>query len=257
MHLDVQNLRNFYYRSSLGRAAQLAVRDQVRTLWPGAKGESVVGFGFAVPMLRPFLGEAARVIALMPGPQGVMHWPVGKENVSVLCEETLWPLPDESADKLLVLHGLDTSEHPAALLEECYRVLASAGQAIFIVPNRLSAWARREGTPFSYSRPFTPSQIEARLAYHGFETTRHVTALYQPPRRTRFWLNAGPLIERAGRAIPAWRGGGVLIVEVKKQIPRPTRPGLGQVISNPLKVLEGIAQPAPEPARRHPRQSAP
>lgn len=249
MHLDVQSLRNFYYRSALGRAAQAAIREQVRGLWPDAAGQSVVGFGFAVPMLRPYLRDAARVIALMPGPQGVMHWPQGRANISVLCEETLWPLPDESADKLLVLHGLDTSEHPAALLEECYRVLAPEGHAIFIVPNRMSAWARREGTPFSFSRPFTPSQIEARLSYHGLETLRHVTALYQPPRRKTFWLRAGPLIEKAGRAIPAWRGGGVLIVEVKKQVPRPTRPGLGQVISNPLKVLEGIAQPTPEPAR--------
>lgn len=250
MHLDVRSLRNFYYRSALGRAAQTAIRDQVTTLWPSAAGETVVGYGFAVPMLRPFLADAERVIALMPGPQGVMHWPVGEPNVSVLCEETLWPLPDQSAEKLLILHGLDTSEHPAALLEECYRVLAPEGHALFIVPNRLSAWARREGTPFSFSRPFTPPQIEARLAYHGLRTVRHVTALYQPPRRTRFWLKAGPLIERAGRAVPAWRGGGVLMVEVKKQIPRPTRPGLGQVIAAPLKVLEGIGKPAPEPARR-------
>ncbi|MEL7298753.1 MAG: class I SAM-dependent methyltransferase [Pseudomonadota bacterium] len=250
MHLDVRNLRNFYYRSSLGRAAQLAIREQLTMLWPDARGQSVVGYGFAVPMLRPFLKQAARVVALMPGPQGVMHWPVGGPNVSVLCEETLWPLPDESADKLIVLHGLDTSEHPAALLEECYRVLAPEGRAIFIVPNRMSAWARREGTPFSFSRPFTPSQIEARLDYHGLETVNHVTALYQPPRRTRFWLKFGPLMEKVGRQIPGWRGGGVLLVEVKKQVPRPTRPGLGQVISNPLKVLEGIGAPAPEPARR-------
>ncbi|MEO0677441.1 MAG: class I SAM-dependent methyltransferase [Pseudomonadota bacterium] len=250
MHLDVRTLRNFYYRSALGRAAQLALREQVVTLWPEAQGQVVVGFGFAVPMLRPYLADAARVIALMPGPQGVMAWPAGKPNVSVLCEETLWPLPDDFADKLLVLHGLDTSEHPAAVLEECYRVLAPEGRAIFIVPNRVSAWARKEGTPFSYSRPFTPSQIEGRLAYHGLETVNHVTALYQPPRRTSFWLRAGPLIERVGRSIPAWRGGGVHVVEVRKQVPRPTRPGLGQVISNPLKVLEGIGQPAPEPARR-------
>ncbi|MEO0487002.1 MAG: methyltransferase domain-containing protein [Pseudomonadota bacterium] len=251
MHLDVRTLRNFYYRSALGQAAQVAVRDQVRSLWPDARGETVVGYGFAVPMLRPFLAEAERVIALMPGPQGVLHWPAGEKNVSVLCEETLWPLPDESVDRLLLLHGLDTSEHPAAVLEECYRVLAGGGRAIFIVPNRMSAWARKEGTPFSFSRPFTPSQIEARLSYHGLKTVRHVTALYLPPRRTKFWLKAGPLIERLGRAVPAFHGGGVHVVEVKKQVPRPTRPGLGQVISNPLKALEGIGQPAPEPARRH------
>jgi hypothetical protein len=41
----------------------------------------VVGFGFAVPLLRPYLAEARRVIGLMPGPQGVMPWPPGMENV--------------------------------------------------------------------------------------------------------------------------------------------------------------------------------
>ena len=72
MHLDVKDLRNFYYRSTLGRAAQKAVRDEMLTLWPNAKGETVVGFGFAVPLLRPYLKEARRVVGLMPAPQGVM-----------------------------------------------------------------------------------------------------------------------------------------------------------------------------------------
>ena len=249
MHPDVRQLRNFYYRSALGRAAQAAVRDQVVALWPEAKAQTVVGFGFAVPLLRPYLKEARRVIGLMPGPQGVMHWPAGQRNISVLCEETLWPLETGSVDKLIVLHGLDTSEHPAALLEECYRVLGPGGRGMFIVPNRVSPWARKDGTPFSYSRPYTASQLETRLRYHGFLPERHVTALYQPPRGTRFWLKAGPLMEKAGKSIPAWRGGGVLILEVTKQVPRPTRPGLGQVISNPLKVLEGMTSPSPEPVR--------
>ena len=92
MHLDVLDLRNFYYRTQLGRAAQKAIRDQVVALWPEATGRTVAGFGFAVPLLRPYLAEARRVIGLMPGQQGVMPWPVGMENVSVLCEETRWPL---------------------------------------------------------------------------------------------------------------------------------------------------------------------
>ena len=34
MHLDVLDLRNFYYRTQLGRAAQRAIRDKVETMWP-------------------------------------------------------------------------------------------------------------------------------------------------------------------------------------------------------------------------------
>ena len=243
MHLDVRQLRNFYYRSHLGRAVQRSARTQLDIFWPHADGETVVGFGFAVPLLRQFLPEARRVTALMPGPQGVMHWPHAKNNISVLCDEGLWPLETGSVDKLLLFHGLDASENPAAVLEECYRVLNPSGRVIFIVPNRTSLWSRREGTPFSLSRPYTPGQIEAQVKWHGFKPVNHVTALYQPPWTKRFWLKTGSLWDRVGHSIPAWRGGGILMVEVIKQVPRPKRPGLGQIISRPLGVLDGMTSP--------------
>ena len=47
MHLDVQDLRNFYYRSALGRAAQKSLRGRLLELWPEAKRQTVFGFGFA------------------------------------------------------------------------------------------------------------------------------------------------------------------------------------------------------------------
>ncbi|MDP4063899.1 hypothetical protein IMCC1933_14280 [Rhodobacteraceae bacterium IMCC1933] len=245
MHLDVRELRAFYYRSFLGRSVQATIREQVLRLWPQARHEVVLGYGFAAPLLRPYLSSARRVTALMPARQGVMHWPPGLPNCSVLCEETRWPVETGSIDKLLVLHGLDTSEHAAAVLEECYRVLAPAGRAIFIVPNRASLWARREGTPFSFARPYTAGQLESRLKWHGFLPEHHVTALYQPPWSGPFWRRMSGPIERIGQTIPAWRGGGVLILEVSKQVPRPRRPGLGQIISRPLGLLEGIKAPDP------------
>ena len=208
MHLDVRELRAFYYRSFLGRSVQATIREQVLRLWPQARHEAVLGYGFAAPLLRPYLSSARRVTALMPARQGVMHWPPGLPNCSVLCEETRWPVETGSIDKLLVLHGLDTSEHAAAVLEECYRVLAPAGRAIFIVPNRASLWARREGTPFSFARPYTAGQLESRLKWHGFLPEHHVTALYQPPWSGPFWRRMSGPIERIGQTIPAWRGGG-------------------------------------------------
>lgn len=249
MHLDVRELREFYYRSAIGRAVQTTVRDQVLRLWPNVSGDTIVGYGFAAPLMRPFLQDAARVTALMPGPQGVMHWPPGQANRSVLCQETRWPVGPESVDRLLVMHGLDTSEHPAAVLEECYRVLKPEGRAIFIVPNRASLWARRDGTPFSFSRPYTAGQLEKQLRWHGFLSAHMMTSLYQPPWTKGFWRKMAPTIEKIGQSIPAWKGGGVLILEVTKQVPRPTRPGLGQIISKPLRALDGIAGPDSVPAR--------
>ena len=144
MHLDVQDLRAFYYRSQLGRAAQAVVRNQVLEFWPDAQGQTVAGYGFAVPLLRPYLSSARRVIGLMPAPQGVMHWPAGMPNVSVLCEETLWPVETGHVDRLVVMHGLETSERPSLVLDECYRVLGPGGKALFIVPNRPGLWARSD-----------------------------------------------------------------------------------------------------------------
>lgn len=246
MHLDVLDLRNFYYRTGLGRAAQRAIRDQLLRLWPDATAQTVVGFGFAVPLLRPYLESATRVIGLMPGPQGVMPWPAGMPNVSVLCEETLWPLQTGQADRLVLLHGLETSENPSRLLEECKRVLSANGRAVFIVPNRGGLWARRDKTPFGFGRPYSLGQLETQLRRHDFVPERHVAALFQPPSQRRFWLKTGPIWEKTGRRVSTALAGGVLIVEVTKQVyARPK--GVKEAVRQPLRVLEGLKVPEVKP----------
>lgn len=246
MHLDVQDLRNFYYRSALGRAAQAAVRRRVQQLWPKASGMTMVGFGFAAPLLRPYLGDARRVIALMPGPQGVIPWPAGLPNVSVLCEEMLWPIDTGHADRLIVMHGLETSENPTAVLDECWRCLGPGGRVLFIVPNRGGLWSRSDSTPFGYGRPYTLSQLETQLKRHGFLPERHTTALYQPPSSKRLWMKTGALWNKIGRSIPGMFPGGVLMVEASKRVHAPTGPGQRLRVPNPLEVL--TPKPKPETA---------
>jgi len=248
MHLDVLDLRNFYYRTQLGRVAQRAVRNQVTKLWPEAKGQTVVGFGFAVPLLRPYLAAARRVVALMPGQQGVMPWPAGMENVSVLCEETHWPLSTGMVDKLVMMHGLETSDHAAAVLDEAFRVLGPGGRALFIVPNRSGLWARRDGTPFGFGRPYSLAQLEAQLKRHSFTPERSLAALYAPPSHQRFWLRTADVLESSGRRFGPWLAGGVLMVEASKQVYAPTRGSLKAAVRRPLRVLEGVGQGTPEPA---------
>ncbi|NUB44427.1 hypothetical protein GEU84_008540 [Fertoebacter nigrum] len=247
MHLDVLDLRNFYYRTPLGRVAQRAVRNQMLAWWPEAKGQTVVGFGFAVPLLRPYLAGARRVVGLMPGQQGVMPWPAGMENVSVLCEETHWPLSTGMVDKLVLMHGLETSDHAGAVIDEAFRVLGPGGKALFIVPNRSGLWARRDGTPFGFGRPYSLAQLESQLKRHSFTPERSAAALYVPPAHQRFWLKTADFWETSGRRFMPWRAGGVLMVEATKQVYAPTRGGLGAVVRRPLRVLEGVRQPVAEP----------
>ncbi|RVT86544.1 hypothetical protein DXV76_00145 [Rhodobacteraceae bacterium CCMM004] len=242
MHLDVLDLRTFYYRTKLGRAAQKAVRDQLLRLWPDARAQTVVGFGFAAPLLRPYLADARRVVVLMPGQQGVMPWPPDLPNASVLCEERLWPLETGVADRLVLLHGLETSETPSAVLDEAWRVLGPGGRLMVIVPNRAGLWTRRDRTPFGFGRPYSLGQLEAQLRLHRFEPGRHAAALFQPPSEQRFWMRAGPYLENAGQRISGRFAGGVLFVEAGKQAaPRPT--GGLRAAERPRRILDTAAQP--------------
>lgn len=248
MHLDVLDLRNFYYRSALGRGAQKVIRDELLTIWPEAKGQTVAGFGFAVPLLRPYLRDARRVIGLMPGPQGVMPWPAGQPNVSVLCEDTFWPVQTGQVDKLVVMHGLETTDRPDDLLAECWRVLGPGGRAVFVVPNRAGLWSRSDKTPFGFGRPFSLGQLDGLLRKHQFVTERSMSMLYQPPSHRRIWRKSAGLLEKLGHHMPVIAAGGVLMVEVSKQIAAPTRPGLSERVRRPLRALEGIGV-KPETAR--------
>jgi SAM-dependent methyltransferase len=221
------------------------VRDQVLELWPEAKGQTVAGFGFAAPLLRPYLSEARRVIALMPGPQGVMPWPAGMPNVSVLTEETRWPVETGHVDRLIVMHGLETSEQPTAVLEECFRVLGPGGRALFIVPDRSGIWARRDITPFGYGRPYSLGQLETQLRQHGFMPERSRSALYQPPSQKRFWRKTGRFWESVGRSISPVFSGGVLMVEASKRVHAPGGTGVKDGVRGPLEVLAPKAAPSP------------
>ena len=245
MHLDVVELRNFYYRTRLGRAAQRAIRDQMLELWPDASRQTVAGFGFAAPLLRPYLKDARRVVALMPAQQGVMHWPAGLPNVSGLCEENRWPVQTGCLDKLVVLHGLETSDYSVPLLAECWRALGPGGKALFIVPNRAGLWSRSEATPFGYGRPYSLGQLEAQLCRAGFLPERHRAALFQPPSHKRFWLKSGPFWEKFGRRVSTAMAGGVLMVEVSKQVYAQTGSGSPEAARRPSRVLEGL-RPVPE-----------
>ena len=243
MHLDVLDLRNFYYRTQLGRVAQRAIRDQVVRLWPPMPGQTVVGFGFAVPLLRPYLAEARRVIGLMPGPQGVMPWPAGMENVSVLCEETQWPLPTGLVDRLVLMHGLETSEqsHGRAGRGAPGAGAGRAGAVRRAEPRRgcgRGAMARR----LALAGPIRCGQLEAQLKQHGFTPERSMTALFAPPSDRRFWLRTSEFWESTGAARLPWLAGGVLMVEASKQVYAPTRGGLGAVVRRPLRVLEGVGR---------------
>ena len=115
MHSDIVDLRDFY-ETSLGQVARRVIRRRLRELWPDGAGQRMVGIGYATPYLRPYLGEAERVIALMPAGLGVTCWPAEGPGLTALVDETELPLPDLSVDRVLLVHGLEGTEQVRPML---------------------------------------------------------------------------------------------------------------------------------------------
>ena len=88
------------------------------------------------PYLGLFREEAERCLAFMPAAQGVVKWPTVRPTLSALVDELELPLPDAAVDRVLLVHALEMSQNATALLREVWRVLASGGQLLAVVPNR-------------------------------------------------------------------------------------------------------------------------
>ena len=216
MWTDVVDLRDFY-GSSLGQMAQRLIRRQIRQLWPDVGGMRVLGLGFATPVLRPFLPEAERVVAVMPASQGVLPWPPEGPGLATLVDETDLPLPDRSMDRIVLIHALESAEQVRAMMREIWRVLADGGRLLVVAPNRRGIWARLERTPFGNGRPYTMGQLNRLLRDNMFTPVARGSALFLPPTSSRMALRMAPAIEGLGQR---WfeTFGGVIMVEAAKQI---------------------------------------
>ncbi len=216
MHLDVIDLQSFY-ASPLGKVSARLIRGKIRALWPNVNGATVVGLGYAPPIIGALRGEAERVIALMPAPQGVIFWPRGERNLAGLVEDTEIPLPDASVDRFLVVHSLEHCRDVRPTLREIWRVLAPGGRVGIVVPNRRGIWARLDRTPFGHGHPYSKIQLRRLLVDCMFTPLNWSSALHMPPSGSRLMLRALHALEAPGQRL--WRNfAGVLIVEAEKRI---------------------------------------
>src|SRR3954447_8344290 len=129
MTIDVVDLREFYSRR-LGIVARQMINRGIRERWPRVDGQRVLGFGYPTPYLGLFREDAERCIAFMPSAQGVLKWPTGRPALASLVDEFSLPLPDAAVDRILLVHALEMSDDPAALLREAWRVLSPSGRVI-------------------------------------------------------------------------------------------------------------------------------
>jgi len=166
-------------------------------------------------------------VAAMPAAQGVEAWPAGGRNRVCLVDDQALALPNALFDRILLVHGLEESDDPLAVLREVWRVLAPSGRAIIVAASRLGVWSDAEHTPFGHGRPYTRRQLESLVREAQLEPLAWSRALYAPPLEwTARWAEG---FEQIGsRLCP--QVSGVLLLEAVKQT--------------------FAVKPRPEPARR-------
>lgn len=218
MYPSAYDLKGFYNTLS-GRIVRKVLRERILEFWPEdqVRDLRVIGMGYAIPYLRPYLPQAERVISLMPPGQGAHHWPPDGRNHVCLASDGDLPLETNSVDRLMMVHALEFSGFHQPLFEEIWRVLKSNGRLLIIVPNRMGLWARADWSPFGQGTPFSASQVEDFLRDNLFTHERTEKALFVPPFRRELFLRGAAYLESVGRVLlPAL--GGVHIVEASKQL---------------------------------------
>src|ERR1044072_3385864 len=218
MSVQVVDVRNFYGQRQ-GDGSDRVIARGIRSLWGNTASQRVLGIGYATPYLGLFREEAERCFALMPAGQGVVKWPTSRPALSTLVDENELPLADSAVDRVMLVHALEMTNDPTALLREVWRVLASGGRLLAVVPNRRGLWARMDTTPFGHGRPYSRSQINQLLRETWFTPTGWSEALYVPPVARGWFLRTAVAGERTGATLSA-PFAGVHLVEATKQVYR-------------------------------------
>ncbi len=237
MYIDVAELWDFYKRP-LGHTVRRLLGGRLRSYWRHVEGETVIGLGYATPLLGSFRGEARRLGALMPVGQGAMVWPATGDSMTALVDAEALPLPNGTVDRLIVLHCLEHVERVQPVLREFTRVLSDQGRLMLIVPNRSGVWARVDRTPFGFGRPFSRQQLENLTREANLEPVACHFALHMPPVDKSLVLRSAVAFERVGARI--WPGvAGVMMLEATRHrgpvmAPTAKAPALGELVRLPI-----------------------
>ena len=222
MYVDVKDLRDFY-DSPLGMVAREAISQRIYARWPKLSGLSLLGLGYATPYLNTVDHNARSCLAFMPAGQGVTIWPENGRVKTCLVHNRKLPLPDNSIDRILCVHGLELNQSSNEYLAEIWRVLNPEGRILIVVPNRRGIWARTEQTPFGHGSPYTYGQLSAQLRQHRFTPEGSAEALFMPPSNRPVLLRSARTLERYGSKI--WLPfAGVIMMEASKTVFNPIKP---------------------------------
>lgn len=208
-----------FYEGPLGALARRLVGRALAEIWPDLRGQSLLGIGHAAPYLAGLASPCERAIAFETNSHDIGRWPATGCRASTLVDPLYLPLGDESIDRVLAVHALESVENPSEFLHEVSRILRPAGRVILVCPNRRGLWARMDTTPFGDGQPFSRSQLRALMRGSQLTPERWRETLYVPPVTNRFVLRSAAAWERLGSTL-SLPFAGLHIVEASKSGPR-------------------------------------
>ena len=214
-----------FYRSPLGTITANLLRPQLRQIWPHLAGQTLLGLGHTNPYLDLWQPGTTHSLAILP--QITPRPPANPGTLRCVAQANCLPLPDLCIDRALLIHSLEHADSARHLLRELWRVLRHDGRMIVIVPNRASAWAYMQRTPFGSGQPFTAAQLGRLLASMLFQVETRRSALFIPPLHNRPRLRHAETIERLGQRF-APHAGGAILIEATKNLAALVGPAIGQ-----------------------------
>jgi SAM-dependent methyltransferase len=222
MSIDILDLESFY-RADLGQRVAAQVQTALADL-PSALTRFDFGLGYTAPF--------ANMPILMPAQQGSVQSALS----TILVDEFMLPLRDQSQQAILAAHFIEHSRDGEHALREIWRVLQPEGRLVLLVANRRGFWARRDGTPFGTGRPYSRTQLRHAAQAAGFVPVGWSSALHFPILRRFTYIT--PATERLGRLLLSDLAG-LLLVELIKRVPAPVK-----MRQSKLRFATPIAQPA-------------
>ncbi|MEM7047640.1 MAG: methyltransferase domain-containing protein [Pseudomonadota bacterium] len=230
-----------FYQSPRGHETHRAITAAIAELW-GEHLAEVCVLGYGAPFDKDDF-NAHRMIGLQPAclPPGLVAPPESshsqpsssqraRPSAPIVMDARL-PLTDGCLDRLVMLHCLEFSTDPGALLREAWRVLNGEGRLMIVAPHRLGLWARAEDTPFGHGRPYSLLQLQNLLAESMLTYQGHRRALTTPPRggERGAWLVAAFVIRRWFRQLA-----GVIVIDARKELLSPVIPARRSFTLSPL-----------------------
>jgi len=213
---DVEDLRRFY-STSLGKACIKAINNKLALLLGDCKEQAVLGIGYTGPFVDNLKLKTSECFSLMPASQGIIHWPDKSANRAFMAHECELPIFDNSVEKVLLIHALENTSLPEAMISEIWRILTPGGKLIMIAPNRGGLWARLENNPFGSGRPYSKYQGSKLLSENLFTVTSIKYALHGLPSGIPLLLKISDFMEKfASRLLRPLAG--VIIFEAEKQV---------------------------------------